>query len=78
MGDASNFIPFFGFLGTTEWIIIGGAMLLLFGGPKLPALARSLGTSFVEFKKGIKGEDDEPKLPDAEEKRQLPKDGGDR
>ena len=32
---------------------------MLFGGTRLPQLARSLGQSVVEFKKGIKGDDDE-------------------
>jgi sec-independent protein translocase protein TatA len=40
--------------GTTEWIIIAVVVLLLFGGAKLPKLARSLGQAQTEFKKGIK------------------------
>ena len=30
-------------IGTTELIVIGGAVLLLFGGKKIPELMRSLG-----------------------------------
>ena len=74
---ASAFQPFFAFLGGTEMMVLGGIIILLFGGSKLPKLARSLGESFVEFKKGVKGEDSD-KLPGSEEKRQLPKDGDDR
>lgn len=40
-------------LGPTELIIILLIVLLLFGGAKLPKLARSLGEASNEFKKGI-------------------------
>jgi sec-independent protein translocase protein TatA len=39
--------------GPTEWLIVGAVVLLLFGAKKLPDLARSLGRSSSEFKKGI-------------------------
>jgi len=48
-------------LGPTEWIIILAIVLILFGGTKLPKLARSLGQAQREFKKGIdEGAKDEP------------------
>ncbi|HEY7090525.1 MAG TPA: twin-arginine translocase TatA/TatE family subunit [Tepidisphaeraceae bacterium] len=40
--------------GLTEWIIIG-ALGLLFFGKRLPEVGRSLGKGIVEFKKGLKG-----------------------
>ncbi len=48
-------------LGGTELIVILVIILLLFGGAKLPALAKGLGQSVKEFKKAAKegAEDDE-------------------
>src|SRR3954465_13850747 len=40
--------------GPTEWLIVGAVVLLLFGAKKLPDLARSLGRSSSEFKKGMR------------------------
>lgn len=40
-------------LGPTELIIVLVIVLLLFGGAKLPKLARSLGQASNEFKKGV-------------------------
>lgn len=53
--------PIFGFLGNMgpmEWIIILIICLLLFG-HKLPSVARSLGSSVNEFKKGTKEGEEE-------------------
>jgi len=50
-------------LGPTELIIILLIILLIFGGAKLPQLARSLGQAKHEFEKGAsdgKGKDSEP------------------
>lgn len=44
-------------LGTTEWIIIFGTVVLLFGADKLPRLGSSIGESIKNFRKGIKSED---------------------
>lgn len=43
-----------GSLGAPELLIILVVILLIFGGAKLPKLARSLGQAQSEFKKGIK------------------------
>jgi sec-independent protein translocase protein TatA len=46
-------------LGPVELLIILGIVLLLFGARRLPDLAKSLGKSTREFKKGMQ-EGDEP------------------
>ena len=46
-------------LGGQELLIILAVILLLFGGSKLPSLARGLGQSIKEFKKGAR-EEEEP------------------
>lgn len=47
-------------MGTQELLIILLIVLLIFGARKLPDLARSLGTSAKEFRRGIEdGKEDE-------------------
>jgi sec-independent protein translocase protein TatA len=46
-------------LGTPEIILIVLALLLLFGGKKLPELMRGLGSGVKEFKKATNLEDDD-------------------
>ena len=50
-------------LGGPELLIILVVVLLLFGASKLPGLARSIGASTKEFKKGVEEgvEDDDAK-----------------
>lgn len=45
-------------IGHGELLVIGAVALLLFGS-RLPQVARSLGKSLTEFKKGIQGVQDE-------------------
>ena len=45
-------------IGTTEWIIIAGIVLLLFGGKKIPEFFRGLGDAVKEFKKASKDNKD--------------------
>ncbi len=58
-------------LGTTELLVIGGIVLLLFGGSKLPKLGRSMGAAITNFKKGLSdpnSADDDKKKVDEDKK----------
>ena len=46
-------LAFIGGIGTPELIIFGALAVILFGS-RLPSVARSMGKSIVEFKKGMK------------------------
>lgn len=54
----------FGPIGTTELFIILFIALLMFGG-RLPEVARSLGKSVNQFKRGLKDVEEEMNTPDA-------------
>ena len=45
-----------------SWILIALAVLLLFGGKKIPELMKGLGGGIKEFKKASKEEDNDDKL----------------
>ena len=51
-------------LGAPELLIVLLVILVLFGGAKLPKLARSMGQAQSEFKRGLK----EPKASDEDDK----------
>lgn len=53
-------------LGPTELLIILGVVLLLFGGKKLPELAKGLGQGLKEFKAATREEAAQP-----DEKKEL-------
>lgn len=48
-----NAMFLFGMPGGTEIIVLLGIVLLLFGGTRLPKLAKGLGLGIKEFKKGV-------------------------
>ena len=55
-----------GMPGGMEWILIALVVLLLFGGKKIPELAKGLGSGIKNFKKAVK-EDDETEVAKADE-----------
>lgn len=54
-----NYFASFLGIGTTELILIVAIILLIFGAKKLPELAKSIGTSAKELKKGLRDEPEE-------------------
>ncbi|MGE0103482.1 MAG: twin-arginine translocase TatA/TatE family subunit [Blastocatellales bacterium] len=57
----NQFLFLFGGLGPTELIIVLVILLLLFGGSRLPSLAKGLGESIRSFKAGVNEEPEDPK-----------------
>jgi sec-independent protein translocase protein TatA len=49
-------------IGPGELIIVGIVLLLVFGGSKIPQLAKNLGLAKSEFEKGMHDGDEEPKV----------------
>ncbi len=48
-----------GTIGPTEWMIIFLIIVLIFGGSKIPGLAKGLGQGLREFKKAVRGDEEE-------------------
>ena len=61
----------FGMPGGTELLLILAVVLLIFGSRKLPELARAMGSSITQFKRGLK---EKPDLLDESPDEQEPKD----
>lgn len=58
-------LPTFAYIGTNELLIVGAIVLVLFGGSKLPQLAKGLGEGIREFKKSVGGDDSDNTTPPA-------------
>ncbi len=64
----------FGSLGWTEILLILFIALLLFGGKRLPSLAKDLGDGIRSFRKSLTGEsDDSSQQINQEQERSVPK-----
>lgn len=53
----SNIFPLV--IGPWQWVIIGLAIILLFGGKKIPELMKGLGSGIKEFKDASKDDSKE-------------------
>jgi sec-independent protein translocase protein TatA len=61
----TTLFAFFG-MGHWELLIVLVVVLLLFGN-RLPGMMRSMGRSVVEFKKGIREDEEDPAIGDSDE-----------
>jgi sec-independent protein translocase protein TatA len=58
-------------VGTTELIVIGGVIFVLFGATAIPKFAKSLGLAKKEFEEGLKDkEEGKEKEPDEKETKE--------
>lgn len=58
--------------GGMEWLLIALVVLLLFGGKKIPELAKGLGAGIKNFKKAVK-DDDEDVVADVKKSDEIEK-----
>ena len=58
--------------GATELLLIALVVLLLFGGKKIPELAKGLGSGIKNFKKAVKDDEDEVVQNKSEELEKKP------
>lgn len=58
-------------IGATEWLVIGGAVLLFFGANKIPELAKGLGKGIREFKNAVKDVDQDVSASTKDVKRNI-------
>ena len=59
-------------LGPWELLIVLAVVLLIFGGKRLPELARGLGKSVTNFKAGLSEEEDESTTAQAQQEQESP------
>lgn len=59
--------------GGFELVLILAVVLLLFGGKKIPELAKGLGQGIKNFKKSVKDDDDKEEVASADETKKVEK-----
>ena len=59
-------------LGPWELLIVLAVVLLIFGGKRLPELARGLGKSVTNFKSGLNDEQDAETTTQAQQEQESP------
>ena len=62
-----------GGLSGTELLVVLGVAVLLFGGKKIPEVAKGLGEGIKNFKQAIKTEDDTPAKKEEPQKEEVKK-----
>jgi len=58
-------------IGMPELLVILVVAVLLFGGKKIPDLAKGLGEGIRNFKTALKGDEEQPQPPTPGEKKQA-------
>jgi sec-independent protein translocase protein TatA len=66
-----NEIILLGMPGGWEWVVILVVVMLLFGGSRLPQLAKALGQSKRAFKEGMDDADEEARLDEVRRRERL-------
>jgi sec-independent protein translocase protein TatA len=61
MGNTGTFLALVGTFGTQEIVLCAIVALILFGGKKIPELAKGLGAGIRNFKDAMKADDEEKK-----------------
>lgn len=64
-----NSLYILGMVGPWQWVLIVAAVLLLFGGKKIPELMKGIGSGMKEFKKAQA--DEEPKPVESKEENKA-------
>lgn len=62
-----------GMSGGWEWLVILGIVVILFGGKKIPELAKGLGKGIKSFKNEMKDDDKAEEVASAEEPKKVEK-----
>jgi sec-independent protein translocase protein TatA len=62
-----------GSIGVTELVLVFVILLLIFGGRKIPELARGLGSGIRNFKDSLQGEESQDKKDEKDQKDQKDK-----